>query len=33
MRAAASIATLPILALYVVLQRQIIQSFVQSGLK
>lgn len=31
--AAASIATLPILALYVVLQRQIVQSFVQSGLK
>ena len=31
--AAASIATLPILALYAILQRQIVQSFVQSGLK
>lgn len=31
--AAASVASLPILAIYVVLQRQIVESFVQSGLK
>lgn len=31
--AAATVASLPILAIYVVLQRQIVESFVQSGLK
>jgi ABC-type glycerol-3-phosphate transport system permease component len=31
--AAANLATLPVLALYVVLQRQVVDAFVRSGIK
>ncbi len=31
--AASSLASLPILALYIVLQKQIVESFIRSGMK